>query len=39
MCGGIRMRASQMLGIGRTSLYRYLRREGHINGQHGVHAS
>jgi DNA-binding NtrC family response regulator len=39
MCGGNRMRASQMLGIGRTSLYRYLRREGHINGPHGVHAS
>ena len=39
MCGGNRMRASQMLGIGRTSLYRYLRREGEVNGRHGVHPS
>jgi hypothetical protein len=33
------MRASQMLGIGRTSLYRYLRREDEINGRHGVQPS
>jgi two-component system response regulator HydG len=39
MCGGNRMRASQMLGIGRTSLYRYLRREDEINGRHGVQPS
>lgn len=29
MCQGNRLRASQILGIGRTSLYRYLKRDGY----------
>lgn len=34
MCGGNRMRASQILGIGRTSLYRFLKSEpGKANGK------
>ena len=28
MCNGNRLRAEQTLGIGRTSLYRYLKRDG-----------
>ncbi|HTZ48419.1 MAG TPA: helix-turn-helix domain-containing protein [Verrucomicrobiae bacterium] len=29
MCNGNRLRSAQILGIGRTSLYRYLKRDGY----------
>jgi DNA-binding protein Fis len=34
MCQGNRLRAAQILRIGRTSLYRYLKRDGYDAGGH-----
>jgi len=34
MCQGNRLRAAQILEIGRTSLYRYLKRDGYDAGGH-----